>query len=1071
MKQLLSLLVFTLLLSNCAEEPVICDTTPSFGPVTSLDISYSSFRVSGSINLSDCDDNFISKGIVYSTNPLPTTSDQKILFSESDFSVEVENLLPSTEYYIRSFLVNQDGEFYSGEFTVTTLSILIEFNQINSNPEINSAQVEANYNFQEGAGYEIAEKGVVFNNNKIIDNTTSGNVIKSTIENLSPDTNYTFNFYVTTQYGEFQSLEQTFQTQTSETTISSVSSSNISYTSFDLSSTYTNLYSGDEITTDKGFLVADNIDFNNPVVFSSSSDVGQINASITQLNQESIYYVKAFVENNFSTSYSDILEITTLSANYNFTDINVSNITFTSADLNMVNITPTQLNILEKGYYISTSSDFTSNLQTLIDDISTDNSLINYVAAELTTNTTYYVKGFITNEYGTFTSDISSFTTTNISYTYSSIQVNDISFENASISSSFQLDFGELDFIEKGYEYSINSDFDSFNSILDSSSGTNINVDLLNLNFNTTYYIRAFVTNEYGTFTSDISSFTTTNVSYTYSSIQVNDISFENASISSSFQLDFGELDFIEKGYEYSINSDFDSFNSILDSSSGTNINVDLLNLNFNTTYYIRAFVTNEYGTFTSDIENFNTLNSGYDFSNINADNINYSTVNLIGTYNHINSAQVEVEELGFYLSDDINTLNDNLFLIQSSLDLSINLDALAHNTEYFYQAYIKNEFGEFKSTTFSFNTLNATPIFNFELNSNDIQLSSVDPTINVQIRDNTDINSMLINYTRISDNFTEQINFLNDIDSDYNGGDSGFTISQLLPNTTYSLSIKLQNDYGEFESNQYFFTTLNDTPETTYSVVKSGDNSVEVTANFSTPNGAGITRAFIQYKNQDESSYQTIELSTEANSITIDNLVQGPEYDFKLTVENEWNTFIYNEYMILPVTYVLGDEMFGGVVVYIDPSGYHGIIAARMSAIRSKKWSTNLNAPEDFDLFSSEYEDGNENTEIILDYYNSSAWSAPAAEFCSNYTSEGYDDWFLPSASELSFNNRIIQKTMYEKYGGEFIQNYNWLYTSNESSIQDYQAVTIGYNGCANDCSRTLDKDKEQNVLPIRFF
>ena len=973
MKQLLSLLVFTLLLSNCAEEPVICDTTPSFGPVTSLDISYSSFRVSGSINLSDCDDNFISKGIVYSTNPLPTTSDQKILFSESDFSVEVENLLPSTEYYIRSFLVNQDGEFYSGEFTVTTLSILIEFNQINSNPEINSAQVEANYNFQEGAGYEIAEKGVVFNNNKIIDNTTSGNVIKSTIENLSPDTNYTFNFYVTTQYGEFQSLEQTFQTQTSETTISSVSSSNISYTSFDLSSTYTNLYSGDEITTDKGFLVADNIDFNNPVVFSSSSDVGQINASITQLNQESIYYVKAFVENNFSTSYSDILEITTLSANYNFTDINVSNITFTSADLNMVNITPTQLNILEKGYYISTSSDFTSNLQTLIDDISTDNSLINYVAAELTTNTTYYVKGFITNEYGTFTSDISSFTTTNISYTYSSIQVNDIS--------------------------------------------------------------------------------------------------FENASISSSFQLDFGELDFIEKGYEYSINSDFDSFNSILDSSSGTNINVDLLNLNFNTTYYIRAFVTNEYGTFTSDIENFNTLNSGYDFSNINADNINYSTVNLIGTYNHINSAQVEVEELGFYLSDDINTLNDNLFLIQSSLDLSINLDALAHNTEYFYQAYIKNEFGEFKSTTFSFNTLNATPIFNFELNSNDIQLSSVDPTINVQIRDNTDINSMLINYTRISDNFTEQINFLNDIDSDYNGGDSGFTISQLLPNTTYSLSIKLQNDYGEFESNQYFFTTLNDTPETTYSVVKSGDNSVEVTANFSTPNGAGITRAFIQYKNQDESSYQTIELSTEANSITIDNLVQGPEYDFKLTVENEWNTFIYNEYMILPVTYVLGDEMFGGVVVYIDPSGYHGIIAARMSAIRSKKWSTNLNAPEDFDLFSSEYEDGNENTEIILDYYNSSAWSAPAAEFCSNYTSEGYDDWFLPSASELSFNNRIIQKTMYEKYGGEFIQNYNWLYTSNESSIQDYQAVTIGYNGCANDCSRTLDKDKEQNVLPIRFF
>ena len=99
-----------ILISSCSNnEEQICDTSPSFNYISSLDISYNSFRISGSINTSDCDENFISQGIVYSTSELPTTSDQKKIFSENDFSVEVENLSPATKYYVRAFLTNQDG--------------------------------------------------------------------------------------------------------------------------------------------------------------------------------------------------------------------------------------------------------------------------------------------------------------------------------------------------------------------------------------------------------------------------------------------------------------------------------------------------------------------------------------------------------------------------------------------------------------------------------------------------------------------------------------------------------------------------------------------------------------------------------------------------------------------------------------------------------------------------------------------------------------------------------------------------------------------------------------------------
>ena len=203
------LLSFLLLIFACSsnEEP-ICDTSPSFDSVSSLDISYNSFRVSGSINTSDCDDNFISQGIVYSTSELPTTSDQKKIFSENDFSVEVENLSPATKYYVRAFLTNQDGEFYSSQIVINTLSIGVEFNQIDSNPMINSAELTSSFSFIEGGGYDITSKGVIFNGNKLIDNSTSGNSIQITIENLTPDTNYTFQTFVSSQYGDFKSTEQ-----------------------------------------------------------------------------------------------------------------------------------------------------------------------------------------------------------------------------------------------------------------------------------------------------------------------------------------------------------------------------------------------------------------------------------------------------------------------------------------------------------------------------------------------------------------------------------------------------------------------------------------------------------------------------------------------------------------------------------------------------------------------------------------------------------------------------------------------------------------------------------------------
>jgi|GEM_PF-1635029 len=886
MKKLLYLFVFVLFYSCSSSEEVLCDTSPSFGLITSLDISYASFRLSGSINTSDCDENFVSKGIVYSTSELPTTSDQKKVFSENDFSIEVENLSPATKYYVRAFLTNQDGEFYSNQVTVTTLNIGIEFSQISSNPMINSAEVSALFNFIEGGGYNVTSKGVIFNGTKVSDNSTSGNSIKLTLDNLTPETTYTFQTFVSTQYGDFSSTEQSFKTESSNTTISSIVATNVSYASVELNATYTNLYSGDEITTDKGFIVSLNVNFDTSTKFSSTSDSEVINATSSQLSSDTIYYIKAFVENSFGTSYGDILEISTLSAGYNFDIPVVSNISFTTADLYTQSINPTELEIVEKGFYISTSSDFSSNFQVLKDEVTTNSSEARFSATGLILNTTYYVK----------------------------------------------------------------------------------------------------------------------------------------------------------------------------------------------------IYAINQYGTYTSDVMSFQTLDSGYNFSNITENDIQYSSVDLNGSYSHINSEQVDVSEFGFYVSMNENNLTSNPIKVQSGIDLKISISDLNHNAKYYYQAFVKNEFGEFKSSIFNFSTLDATPIFNYNLSSTNIQLSEVNPTLDIQIKDRTDVNSLILTYTRVSDGYSKEFNFLNEVDSDYNGGEKSFIISQLLPKTTYSLKMLLRNDYGEFESNEYTFTTLNDTPSITYSVNKSGDNSVDVVANFSTPDGASISRAFLEYKNQEESSYKSIELSVDNNNISINDLIQGPQYDYKLTIQNEWNTYTNNEYLTLPVTYKLGDEMFGGYIVSIDNTGYHGIIVSAPNNWVKRTWSTDnsrINLKGDTSPY---YANGKETSEKIFNHYKNLDETSPALDYCYDFSVDGYNDWYLSSYDEMKAIDTYIRANNLAGLSYSYLltsptTGAGLIWTSNntvdsntledDSSIS--QAVRRYYNGNQN--FFLTSRQVESTVIPIRQF
>ncbi|MGB2418466.1 MAG: hypothetical protein ACPH9A_07630, partial [Flavobacteriaceae bacterium] len=87
---------------------------------------------------------------------------------------------------------------------------------------------------------------------------------------------------------------------------------------------------------------------------------------------------------------------------------------------------------------------------------------------------------------------------------------------------------------------------------------------------------------------------------------QISDIDFTSVNLSATYENQYnGDGITTNKGFQISYNENFSlGLSTVNSSSSGLNIEVELTDLNATTNYYVRAFVTDEYGT------NYGAVNS-----------------------------------------------------------------------------------------------------------------------------------------------------------------------------------------------------------------------------------------------------------------------------------------------------------------------------------------------------------------------------------------------------------------------------------------------------------------------------
>ena len=138
-------------------------------------------------------------------------------------------------------------------------------------------------------------------------------------------------------------------------------------------------------------------------------------------------------------------------------------------------------------------------------------------------------------------------------------------------------------------------------------NGTNISTNIEGLIPNTTYYVRAFLTNNLGDFYGDEISFITVAGQIVLNTLDVTDIT-ENSAIAGGEILSDGNTLITSKGVCWSVNqtpSIEDSF--ITNEEDTTSFQCFVEGLTPITQYYVRAFASNEFGDFYGDEISFIT--------------------------------------------------------------------------------------------------------------------------------------------------------------------------------------------------------------------------------------------------------------------------------------------------------------------------------------------------------------------------------------------------------------------------------------------------------------------------------
>lgn len=587
-------------------EQIIITTLDGLAVVTTdsiTSITATGFTAYGTV-VSDCDIQVTARGICYSTTQYPTIEDKHTTIGKGlgDFRSTITGLEYATTYYVRAYATNATATVYSEQKEVTTLSGLPTVTT-DSVTNIGSVKATCGGDVTDDGSLSVTARGVCYGTEPqptIEDaHTTDGKGIgkfTSNLKNLQDKTTYYVRAYATTAAGTTYGEQRTFKTENGIPVVLITQLSDTTANSITCKGKVTG--DGGVTVTERGFCYSlTQYPTNTDAHVAIGNGIGDFTGSLSGLNVNTTYYVRAYAVNSLGVGYSEQKVFTTKNG---LATITTTDPTSTATTISVGG------NITDNGGYAVTERGVcysVSSTEPTITDAKVlggkGNGAFNVSITGLTANTTYHIRAYALNENGITYGETKSIQTKDGNATVALGEIDNITALTAS-SSVIVSDAGGATLQSCGICWSTNPN----PTITDNKTiagGKQLNTmyscNLSNLSANTVYYVRAYATTDVATAYSEQKTFQTQDglpklVTGTTTATSTKITSEGNITSDGGYNI-------TARGVCYSTTN---SVPTIEDSYTTSGIGIGpfttiITGVNVSTTYYIRAYATNSIGT------------------------------------------------------------------------------------------------------------------------------------------------------------------------------------------------------------------------------------------------------------------------------------------------------------------------------------------------------------------------------------------------------------------------------------------------------------------------------------------
>ena len=270
---------------------------------------------------------YSERGFCYSTSPNPTINSMKKVVSGTgggNYTANISGLWYNTTYYYKAYVIQNGTPVYGSEVSFNSgyTTAVVETNSSVSDIKYNSAKLS--FTIKNVGDPKCTEAGICYgtsSNPSIYGDKVVGNIStylqKKDVTGLQENTTYYYRAYVIQDGNTVYGTTLSFKTAT-RPSVSTLAVSNLhnpyglyGFWSVQLNGKVNSI--GNPTINGRGFKYSKNGDPESAgtTVSASGSSAGNYSASLSQLDSNTTYYVRAYVKNSLGYEYGELITFTT----------------------------------------------------------------------------------------------------------------------------------------------------------------------------------------------------------------------------------------------------------------------------------------------------------------------------------------------------------------------------------------------------------------------------------------------------------------------------------------------------------------------------------------------------------------------------------------------------------------------------------------------------------------------------------------------------------------------------------------------------------------------------------------